>query len=55
MDDRRSHWLIYDPVPIEMIKIVAEAVREAPVDKNGMVIYFLSKGGGSFEKIKERL
>ncbi len=50
MDDRRSHWPIYDVVPMEMIKIVAETVRkalpEAPKgvveSKNGMVVYFLS-------------
>ena len=54
MDDRRSHWPIYDPVPIEMIKVVSEAVRNAPVEsKDGMVIYF-PKGGESPEKIRER-
>ena len=51
--DRRSHWPIYDVVPMEMIKIVAETVRKAPVDKDGMVIYF-PKGGESPEKIRER-
>lgn len=46
MDDRRSHWPIYDVVPIEMIKIVSETVKKAPVDtvesKDGLVVYFPS-------------
>lgn len=56
MYNRRSHWPIYDVVPIEMIKIVAEAVRKTPVEKSkdGMVIYFPSKGGESSEKVRER-
>jgi hypothetical protein len=57
MDDRRSHWPIYDVVPIGMIKIVAETVRNALTEsvesKDGMVIYF-PKGGESSEKIKKR-
>lgn len=32
MDDRRSHWPIYDKVPMEMIKSVSEAVRRATVE-----------------------
>jgi len=44
MDSRRSHWPIYDVVPIELIETVAKAVREAPVEtvvsKDGMVVYF---------------
>lgn len=59
MDDRRSHWLIYAPVPIELIKVVADTVRKASVDtvasKDGLVVYFPSKGGESSEKIRERL
>lgn len=58
MDNRRSHWPIYDMVPTELIKVVAKAVREAPVEavvnKDGMVVYFPSKGGESSEKIRER-
>lgn len=46
MDDRRSHWPIYNVVPIEMIKIVSEAVRRATVEtvegKDGIVVYFVS-------------
>lgn len=45
MDDRRSHWPIYDIVPIEMIETISEAVRGATVDtvanKDGKVVYFL--------------
>ena len=55
--DRKSHWPIYDPVPMELIKIVADTVRKAPVEtvasKDGMVVYFPSKGGESAEKIRE--
>lgn len=59
MKDRKSHWPIYDVVPIELIKIVSEAVRRATVktmaNKDGMVVYFPSKeGGNSSEKIGER-
>ena len=57
MDDRRSHWPIYDTVPTELIKVVAKTVREAPVEamanKDGMVIYF-PRGGESSEKVRER-
>lgn len=59
MEDRRSHWPIYDPVPIEMIEIVAKTVREAPneevASKDGMMIYFPRRGGESAEKIRKRL
>ncbi len=47
MDSRKSHWPIYDVVPIELIETVAEAVREASREtvvnkesKGGMVVYF---------------
>lgn len=58
MDDRRSHWPIYDKVPMEMIKVVSETVRKATVEavagKDGMVVYFPGKGGESSEKVRER-
>lgn len=59
MEDRRSHWPIHDVVPIELIKIVSEAIRRATVktvaSKDGMVVYFPNKeGGNSSEKIGER-
>lgn len=57
--DRRSHWPIFDPVPMELIKVVADTVRKAPVatvtSKDGLVVYFISKGGESSEKVRERL
>lgn len=43
--DRNSHWPIYDKVPLELIKVVSDTVREAPVvaSKDGLVIYFPSR------------
>lgn len=58
MDDRRSHWRIFDGVPIEMIEIVSEAVRKATVDpvknKDGMVIFFPGKSKGNSNEYLER-
>jgi len=58
MDDERSHWPIYSVVPMELIKIVSDTVRKAPLEtvasKDGMVVYFPGKGGESSEKIRER-
>jgi len=58
MDDRRSHWPIYDVVPIERIKAVSETVRKATVDtvknKDGLVVYFPSKSGGNSAEYLER-
>ncbi len=42
MDDRRSHWPIYDVVPLEMIKIVSNTVRKATVE-DGIVVYLPKK------------
>ena len=47
MYDRTSHWPIYDKVPLDLIKIVLNTVREAPVGvvegKDGLVVYFPRK------------
>ncbi len=48
MDSRRSHWPIYNKVPLELIEIVSKAVKEATTEpvasKGGMkesyVVYF---------------
>ena len=45
--DRNSHWPIYDKVPLELIKVVSDTVknaREGVIEgKDGLVIYFPSK------------
>ena len=45
--DRNSHWPVYDMIPVDLIKIIADTVRKAPVEtvasKDGMVVYFPSK------------
>lgn len=47
MNDRTSHWSIYDVVPLELIEIVSKTVREAPTEtvesKGGLVVYFPKK------------
>ena len=57
MYDRTSHWPIYDVVPLELIKIVAKTVKEAPVEtvesKDGLVVYFPKKEinkGGNYDR-----
>lgn len=56
MNDRNSHWPIYDKVPLELIKIVSDTIRrEAPSEvplkaqkgvikgikgNDGLVVYF---------------
>ena len=44
MNDRTSHWPIYDVVPLELIEIVSDTVRKATVEtvesKDGLVVYF---------------
>lgn len=46
MNDRTSHWPIYDVVPLELIEIVSDTVRKATTEtvesKNGLVVYFPS-------------
>jgi len=47
--NRNSHWPIDGMVPIELIKIVIDTVREAPEEtipsKDGLVVFFPSRGG----------
>ena len=47
MNDRTSHWPIYDVVPLELIKVISDTVRKAPVvtvaSKDGLVVYFPSR------------
>ena len=59
--NRKLHWSIYNPIPMELIKTVAETVRKAPLksikSKDGMVVYFpgnMGKKGEGSEKIRER-
>ena len=44
MNDRTSHWPIYDIVPLELIKVVSDTVRKATTEvvksKDGLVVYF---------------
>jgi hypothetical protein len=63
MDSRKSHWPIYDVVPIELIETVSKTVREAPVKtvaskdgmKEGKVVYFIGRESGeSSESVRER-
>lgn len=30
MNDRTSHWPIYDIIPLELIKVISDTVKKAP-------------------------
>ncbi len=49
MNDRTSHWPIYDIIPIELIKVVSGTIREATTEvvksKDGLVVYFPKREG----------
>lgn len=53
-ESRNSHWPIYDVIPLELIKVISDTVREAPKNapegfikgnesKDGLVVYFPSR------------
>ena len=51
--DGRSHWPIYNVVPLELIKVVSDTVKNAPEgvikgneSKDGLVVYFPSREKG---------
>ena len=47
MNNRNSHWPIYDVVPLELIESVLGTVRNAQrgviKSKDGMVVYFTKR------------
>lgn len=50
MNNRNSHWPIYDKVPIELIKVVSDTIKNAREgvvkSKDGMVVYFSGREKG---------
>ena len=51
MNDRTSHWPIYDVIPLELIKVVSDTIRETRRKaqkgvikvNDGLVVYFPSR------------
>lgn len=45
MNDRTSHWPIYDVVPLELIKVISDTIKKAKNAPKGVIEGNGSKGG----------